>query len=71
MDPYFPNRNALLDYPLTFQCVYLTRQTWSKPTQGTMLVDDIVARLLVAASEVDGLTGWREAPDTASGPAPK
>jgi len=55
VDSYFPNRDAVLDYPLTFHSVYVTRQPWSKAEKGTLFVEDIVARLLVANSEADRL----------------
>jgi len=53
IDPYFPGRNALLEYPLTFHCIYVCREPWGNAEQGTLYVDDIVARLLVANSEAE------------------
>jgi len=55
LDPYLPWGNAVLDYPLSFRGVLLPKSPWSPATKGTLCVDDIVARLLVAGSEVERL----------------
>ena len=55
-DPYFPNRNAVFDYPLSFASVYINRRPWSPANAGTLCVDDIVARLIVSGSEAEKLT---------------
>jgi hypothetical protein len=55
VDPCFPTDNALLDYPLTFGWASVIREPWSNAQQGTLYIDDIVARILVAKSEVDEL----------------
>jgi len=52
LDPYFPTDNALLDYPLIFGWASVIREPWSNAQQGTLYIDDIVARLIVAKSEV-------------------
>jgi len=55
VDPYFPTDNALLDYPLTFGWASVIREPWSNAQQGTLYIDDIVARVMVAKSEVEEL----------------
>jgi len=52
LDPYSPWGDAVLDYPLGFHRIVLPKSPWSQVTRGTLCVDDIVARLLVAGSEV-------------------
>ena len=55
LDGYFPNRAAVLDYPLHFASVFVTRSPWSKAEKGTLFVDDISARLLVSESVAGNL----------------
>lgn len=55
IDPYPTHMDAVLDYPLHFLAIWVTHSPWSKAQGGSLMVDDIVARLLVANSEVGQL----------------
>lgn len=55
LDPYPTHDDAVLNYPLNFLAIWVMRNPWSRANSGTLVVDDIVARLLVANSEVEQL----------------
>jgi hypothetical protein len=55
VDPFAPTGDCLAQYPLTFDSVLIARSPWAKAEKGTLVVDDIVARLLVSGSEAQRL----------------
>ncbi|MEN6549459.1 MAG: hypothetical protein ABFE07_25720 [Armatimonadia bacterium] len=59
LDGYFPNLDAVLDYPIHFAPIFVTRSPWSKADKGVLYVDDVVAKLLVARSEAGKLQGQK------------